>query len=110
MVYAEADNVVPPTVILVIAALQEALSVKVILKGASTVAPIAAVILGAIPGTVNELDVIEPEPVEGAKESVAAYGALGEVIFVAVSVLNVAMPLAFVVAVCVAPPNDQEVV
>jgi hypothetical protein len=36
MVYAEADNVVPPTVILVIAALQEASSVKLTLKGAST--------------------------------------------------------------------------
>ena len=48
MVYAEADNVVPPTVILVIAVLQEASSVKVTLKGASTVADAAAVNVGEL--------------------------------------------------------------
>ena len=46
--YAEADNVVPAIVILVIAPLQVGSSVKVTLKGASTVGEDAAVIVGEV--------------------------------------------------------------
>ena len=48
---------VPPTVMLVITARQAELSVKVTVKGASTVAPAAAVSVG--PGGVSTLNVLD---------------------------------------------------